>query len=140
MGQSEIDKQASVGEEPKAQHETDQEDAPDQKTENEDDVAELFGDFDDAPELQRGPQRFDLSPRGSIPKRRAENDDMDGDSPDKRLKPRSPTVSYRTDAESVGSNMDDGDIGVLNEIDRKILSACIITSTSLRSTRQKASP
>ncbi len=45
--------------------------------ENEDDVAELFGDFDDAPELQRGPQRFELSPRGSIPKRRAEDDEKE---------------------------------------------------------------
>ena len=62
--------------------------------------------------------------RVSIPKRRSENHDMDDDSPDKRLKPRSPIISYRTDAESVGSNMDDGDIGMLNETDRKILSAC----------------
>ena len=30
------------------------------------------------------------------------------------------------DAESTGSKMDDGDIGTLNEIDRKIRSACIM--------------
>jgi len=76
----------------------------------------------DAPELQR----FDLSPRGSIPKRRVQHDDMEDDAPDKRPRPRSPTISYRTDAESVGSNMDDGDIGMLNEIDRKILSSSIM--------------
>ena len=76
----------------------------------------------DAPD----PQRFDLSPRGSIPKRRIENDDVEDDSPDKRLRPRSPTISYKTDAESVGSNMDDGDIGIPNEIDSKILSSSIM--------------
>ena len=118
IGQAELDKQAEV----------DEEHVPDQNVENEDDVAELFGDFDDAPELQRGPQRFDLSPRGSIPKRRAENDDMEDDSTDKRLRPRSPTVSYKTDDASVGSNadMDECDIGMLNEIDRKILSSSIM--------------
>ena len=106
MGQAEIDEQARVGKEPEVQHEIDQEATPEHKEENEDDIAEIFGDFDDAPELHRGPQRFDMSPRSSIPKRRAENDDMDDDSPDKRVRPRSPTISYRTDAESVGSNMD----------------------------------
>jgi hypothetical protein len=118
IGQAELDKQAEV----------DEEHVPDQNIENEDDVAELFGNFDDAPEVERGPQRFDLSPRGSIPKRREENDDMEDDSTDKRLRPRSPTVSYKTDDASVGSNvdMDECDIGMLNEIDRKILSSSIM--------------
>ena len=118
IGQAELDKQA----------EGDKEHVPDQNVENEDDVAELFGNFDDTPEVQRGPQRFDLSPRGSIPKRRTENDDMEDDSTDKRLRPRSPTVSYKTDDASVGSNidMDECDIGMLNEIDRKIFSSSIM--------------
>ena len=76
----------------------------------------------DAPE----PQRFDTSPRGSSPKRRVGNDDMEDDSQDKRPRPRSPTVSYRTDAESVGSNMDGGEIGMLDETNKKILSASIM--------------
>jgi hypothetical protein len=115
IGQAELDKQAKVDEE----HLPEGQMFPEPVAENEDDVAELFGDFDDAPEVQRGPQRFDLSPRGSIPKRRVENDDMEDDSTDKRLRPRSPTISYRTDDASVGSNADmiEGDIGMLNEID-----------------------
>ena len=44
-------------------------------------------------------EHFDMSPRATS-KRQVENDDMDDDSPDKRLRPRSPTVSYRTDADS----------------------------------------
>ena len=43
---------------------------------------------------------------------------------DKRLRPRSPTVSYRTDEDS--EIMDDGGINGLDEIDRKILSAAIM--------------
>ncbi len=35
-------------------------------------------------------------------------------------------MSYETDAESVGSNMDEGDTGMLNVIDRKILSSSIM--------------
>ena len=73
IGQAELDKQPEVDEE----HKADQGTVPDQNVENEDDDAELFGNFDDAPDLQRGSQRFDLSPRGSIPKRRAENNDVE---------------------------------------------------------------
>ena len=51
---------------------------------------------------------------------------MEDDSPDKRPRPRSPTISYKTDAEPAGSNMDDGDIGMLNEIGKKILSSYIM--------------
>ena len=57
------------------------------------------------------------------PKRRAENeDDMEDDSTDKRMRPRSLTVSYRTDAESVESNADmgEGDLSMLDETDKKI--------------------
>ena len=50
---------------------------------------------------------------------------MDDDSPDKRLRPRSPTVSYRTDEDS--EIMGDGGIDGLDEIDRKILSAAIMS-------------
>ena len=56
IGQAELDKQAKI----------DKEHVPDQNVENEDDVAELFGNFDDGPEVQRGPQRFDLSPTEGI--------------------------------------------------------------------------
>ena len=49
---------------------------------------------------------------------------MDDDSPDKRSRPRSPTVSYRTDADSDG--MDDGSLSGLNEVDRKIRAAAIM--------------
>ena len=45
-------------------------------------------------------EHFDMSPRTSS-KRQAGDDDMDDDSRDKRLRPGSPTVSYRTDADSV---------------------------------------
>ena len=65
IGQAEIDK---ANEEQKIVEEPVPETAAAEQTmENEDDVAELIGDFDDAPELQRGPQRFDLSPRGVDP-------------------------------------------------------------------------
>ena len=50
-------------------------------------------------------EHFDLSPRTS-PKRRADNENMEDDSQDKRLRPRSPTVSCHTDANSNG--MEDG--------------------------------
>ena len=72
------------------------------------------------------PQRLDMSPRGMFPKRRVGDDDMEDDSLDKRPRLRSPTISYRTDAESVGSNMDDPAIDMLNDIDKKILSASIM--------------
>ena len=62
-------------------------------------------------------EHFDMSPRTSS-KRQAEEDDTDDESPDKRLRPRSPTVSYRTDADSDG--MDGGTLSGLNEVDRKI--------------------
>ena len=68
-------------------------------------------------------EHFDMSPR-TTSKRQVENDDMDDDSPDKRLRPRSPIVSYRTDADSDG--MDDGTLSGLNEIDRIIVSAAIM--------------
>ena len=41
-----------------------------------------------------------------------------------RARPRSPTVSYRTDADS--EIMNDGGLDGLDEIDRKILSAAIL--------------
>ena len=37
-----------------------------------------------------------------------------------------PTISYRTDAESVGSHMDDAPSGLRDDIDKKILSASIL--------------
>ena len=68
-------------------------------------------------------EHFDLSPR-SFFKRRAEDDDVEDDSQDKRPRPRSPTVSYRTDADS--NIMNDGGLDGLGKIDRKILSAAIL--------------
>ena len=68
-------------------------------------------------------EHFDLSPRSSF-KRRVDDDDMEDDSQDKRLRPRSPTVSYRTDEDS--EIMDDGGVNGLDEIDRKFLSAAIL--------------
>ena len=94
----------------------------DQKMENEDDVAELFGSFDEAPE----PEMFDISSRQHSPKRRIGEDEMEDASQDKKHKPRSQTISYRTDEESTGSQMDDASIGMLNDVDRKILSAFIL--------------
>ena len=72
------------------------------------------------------PQHVDMSPRGASPKRRAGEDEMEDDSQDKLPRLRSPTISYRTDAESVDSRMDEGSLGGLNETDRKILSAAIL--------------
>ena len=60
----------------------------------------------------------------SSPKRRVGNDDMEDDSQDKRPRPRSPTISYRTDA--VGSQIDDGEVGILDDTNKKIFSASII--------------
>ena len=68
-------------------------------------------------------EHFDLSPRSSF-NRRVDDDDMEDDSQDKRLRPRSPTVSYRTDEDS--EIMDDGCVNGLDEIDHKILSAAIL--------------
>ena len=39
---------------------------------------------------------------------------------------RGETISYRTDAESVGSQMDDTSIDMLDDVDKKILSASIL--------------
>jgi hypothetical protein len=75
-------------------------------------------------------EHFDMSPR-TTSNRQAEKDDMDDDSPDKRWRPRSPTVSYRTDADSDG--MDDGTLSGLNEIDRKFDLRRSWVSTSLKS-------
>ena len=52
------------------------------------------------------PDRFDISSRPATPKRRIDEDDMEDESQDKKPRPRSATISYRTDAESVGSQMD----------------------------------
>ena len=126
IGQAEIDKETKVQEKPNVEHEVDQGTAPDRKMENEDDVAELLGNFDDAPELSgegADTDHFDMSPRSSF-KRRNDDDDMEDGSQDKRLRPRSPTVSYRTDEDSV--IMDDVGLNGLDEIDRKILSAAIL--------------
>ena len=51
---------------------------------------------------------------------------MEDELQDKKPRPRSPTVSYRTDAESVGFNMDDRNLDMLDDIDKKILSAAIM--------------
>ena len=51
---------------------------------------------------------------------------MEDESQDKKPRPRSPTISHRTDAESVVSNMDDRSIDILDDIDKKILSAAIM--------------
>ena len=67
---------------------------------------------------RKGPvtEHFDLSQRASS-KRQVDGDDMDDDSPEKRLRPRSPTVLYRTDADS--DVMDDGTLSGLNEVIRR---------------------
>ena len=51
---------------------------------------------------------------------------MEDESQDKKPRPRSPTISYRTDADSVGSQMDDTSIDMLDDVDKKILSASIL--------------
>ena len=51
---------------------------------------------------------------------------MEDASQDKNTRPRSPTISYRTDAESVGSNMEDASIDLLDDTDKKIFSASIL--------------
>ena len=56
--------------------------------------------------------------------RGADNDDMEVDAQDKPSRPRSPTVSYHTDAYS--NVMEDGTLDGLDEFDRKILSAAIL--------------
>ena len=50
---------------------------------------------------------------------------MEDESQDKRPRLRSPTSSYRADADSVWTNMDDAPIDLLNDIDKKILSPSI---------------
>ena len=42
---------------------------------------------------------------------------MEDESNDKKPRPRSLTISYRTDVESVGSNMDDRSLDTLDDID-----------------------
>ena len=49
---------------------------------------------------------------------------MEDDSQDKWPRPRSPTVSYRTDEDSETTS--DGGLDGLDEIDRKIFSAAIL--------------
>ena len=51
---------------------------------------------------------------------------MEDDSHDTGPRTRSPNISWRTDAESVGSNMHDRAIDVFNDTDEKILSASIM--------------
>ena len=73
-------------------------------------------------------EHFDMSPRASS-KRPAGEDEMDYDSPDKRLRPRSPTVSYRTDADSPSMNSDganDMTLSGLNETEGNILASVIM--------------
>ena len=72
------------------------------------------------------PEIFDISSRMATPKRRIDDDDREDESQDKRPRPSSPTISYRTDAESVGSNMDDRAIDTLDDADKKIFSAAIM--------------
>ena len=72
------------------------------------------------------PKRFDMSPRGTSPKRKIGDDDMEDDSRDKRPRPRCPTISYRTDAHSVGSNMDGRAIDMHKDTDKNIFSASIM--------------
>ena len=122
IGQAEIDKGTKFD----AGHEVDQGTAQEQKMENENDVADLFGNFDDDQEPSgegAATEHFDMSPRSSF-ERTGGEDEMEDDSTDKRLRPRSPTVSYRTDEDS--DIMDDGGLNGLDEIDRKILSAAIL--------------
>ena len=64
---------------------------------------------------------------------------MEDESQDKRPRPRSPTISYRTDAESVGSQMGDTSIDMLDDVDKKILSALILGVDILRFIRQSES-
>ena len=117
IGQAELDKE-------NAEPETDQ-------TLYREDVVE--GNVDEAPMDQGSPipsttrdapdpERFDISSRHPSPKRRINDDDMEDESQDKKPRPRSPTISYRTDAESVGSNMDDRTSDDLDDTDKKILS------------------
>ena len=49
---------------------------------------------------------------------------MEDDSQDKRPRPRSPTESYRTYADS--DVIDDGTLNGFDEVDRKILSAAVL--------------
>ena len=51
---------------------------------------------------------------------------MEEESQEKTPRPRSPTISYRTEAESTGSIMDDIAIDLFNDVDKKILSASIL--------------
>ena len=76
----------------------------------------------DAPD----PEWFDISSKQSSPQRRIGEDDMEDESQDKKPRPRSSTISYRTDAESVCSQMDDTSIDMLDGVDKKILSASIL--------------
>ena len=76
-------------------------------------------------DLQAG-LHFDVSPRGTTPKRRVDDDEMEDDAPEKRQRPRTPAISYCTDADLVGSDMDDGTLDGLRGIDQKIFSAAIL--------------
>ena len=120
IGQAELDKENG---EPK----TDQarEDIVEGEV-NEADVTALMDQGSPVPSTPRDapdPERFDISSRHSSPKTRIGEDDMEDKSQDKRPRPRSPTISYRTDAESVGSQIDDAPMDLLDVVDKKILSA-----------------
>ena len=119
------------------QAEMDKENAEPETERQQTDTSRVEGNIDKAPMDQgspvpstpRGapfPERFDKSSRHSSPKRRINEDDIENESQDKKPRPSSPTISYRTDAESVGSNMDDRAIDMLNDTDKKILSAAIM--------------
>ena len=85
------------------------------------------GEGDNGSEEAGGVEQMDQEgPDSSTP---AGEDEMDYDSPDKRLRPRSPTVSYRTDADSPSMNSDGADdmtLSGLNEADRKIIASVIM--------------
>ena len=53
-------------------------------------------------------------------------DDVEDELQDKKPRPRSPTIPYRTDAESVASHMDDTATDMLDDVDKKTLSASIL--------------
>ena len=76
---------------------------------DEDEIAELFMDDEESSEE-----------RSMADKRKGE--DQDEDHPDKKHRPRSPTVSYNSD----GPQMDDQMLSGMNATDRRILSAAIL--------------
>ena len=84
---------------------------------NGDDIADLFGDFDEA--MEEEDASLPQAPGGQTMRNEGPQND-----PGKHLRPRSPTVSYQSDGPQ--STIDEQMLDSLNSVDRRIIAASLM--------------